>query len=142
MKNLIIYLFIVSLIKLSESACSINSFSAIQKYDGTKVLGRWYTTSSYSNGNDKSECLWLELIFAPNHRNAVTETQNRVYNNKTSKRRQTAIITLVEPNRDPPEGVVDVQFINGVHMIKYIPVIEYNEYALVRACYKGEGIFF
>lgn len=131
---------LASFIKFAESACSTDSFRSVQNYDGTKILGRWYTTSRFSNGNDESECLWIELKFTSKARNAVIEIQHRVYNNKTSNRRQTAILTYADANRDPPEGIVNVQFLNGVHMIKYIPVVEYNEYYLVRSCYKEEGI--
>lgn len=80
----------------------------------------------------------------PNPRNAINEVLNRLYKNGTNgykKCQQTSIITVVDPNKKPPEAILDVRYNTGVEQIKYITGgdPDNNEYALVRACYKEEG---
>lgn len=132
----------------SESAnCSTNSFTPLPLPTGdlSGALGRWYTTSRFSNGNDESICLWEEFTMAPDRINVINEVLNRLYQNGTdgyNKCQQTSNITLVNPNKNPPDAIIDVKYNTGVEQIKYITAgdPETNEFILVRACYQGEGI--
>lgn len=139
MKNIIPLIFVIAIyiITPSKSECSTNSFTPVPILNPLGNLGRWFTTSRFSNGDDESICLWEEFTIASI--SSIHEVLNRLYENGTdgyTKAQQTSTITQV----DPPKGIVDVKYSTGFEQIKYITAINYYEYSLVRACTDGEGI--
>lgn len=137
-----IILIAIAYISLSESACSTDTWTAVSNYDTTKILGRWYVTSRYANGqHGHSHCLWSNLSKHPTLINTMVETTNLMFRNGKSKTKRTTLrnVTLLDPSK--PEGIVRVEGPKGSVVIKYIVALQHDEYAFLKSCHKGIEYF-
>lgn len=120
-ESISIILIAIAYISFSESACSSANWTAVSNYDTSKILGRWYVTRRYANGqHGHAHCLWSSLAKHPTLADTMVETTNLLFKNGKSKTKRTTSrnVTFLDPTK--PEGIVRVKGPNGSVVIKYI----------------------
>lgn len=137
-----IILIAITYIATSESTCSSDTWTAVSNYDTTKILGKWYVTTRYKNGqHGHSHCLWSNLSKHPTLVNTLVETTNLLFKNGKSKtkRSQRRLLTFLDPTKT--DGIIRVEAPNGSVVIKFIVALKHDEYAFLKSCDEGIEYF-
>lgn len=132
MKFLFSLIFIaIFYISLSESACSSENWKAVPFLDTSKILGRWFAFKV--NGTGQERCLWHELYKNPKS-DVIAVRSNQLFKDRKSSHVQ-GDLTYTNPTKQ--NGEISIAMQNGHVVQKFFVAIDYDEYAVVRACHGG-----
>lgn len=142
MKLLIAVCTILVLIFTSsaEADCSSKSWKVVQNMSVSDVLGRWYAVLRFANGkNDTSDCLWHDARIHPTIPNTIQEFARRTFKNGEGRRKHEVegVVNLADSSLT--NGVAHVVYKGAGDVLKFVTAAIWNEFAIVRACFEGEG---
>lgn len=131
-------IFVLSYIHLSEGECDDTLWVAVPNIEMKKIHGRWYSVLRFANGDDdNSDCLWHDVKAHPSIPGAVTDAVRRTFKTGKGHAKKTidGAVSLSKA------GKFHHEYQKGATVDTVVVDIDYDEYALLRACYGDDGKF-
>lgn len=126
----------------AKADCSSKSWTVVPKMSASEILGRWHAVLGFANENDTFDCLWHDIRMHPTIPNAVKLFTKRTFKNGTSRKSNEieGVLTPADPaDLSITKGLAHVAYTRAGDVDKYITAANFNIFAIVRACFRGEG---
>lgn len=133
-------IYVLFFINSSDADCSDKSWVSVKNIEIEKLLGRWYAVLRFENGkDDNSDCLWHDLIRDPTNPKSFKDAARRSFKTGRSHTKQSidGEVTFSDPSKG--NGRMHVAYKKGAESNQIITAMDYDDFAILRACFDNEG---